>query len=278
MSSRIGIMSIILAFFAGNCAHGDLVTLFPMPPFNPTGATVNALAGPLFSSDIDSIDIPSSGSGTASAAKDGNFATHTYGVELDYSTMPGFFDSSYGAAGPFSRTATLDHRASAESIFFFAVDVPTIFDVTGFFGVTDDAGTTIAGNVELEIELLEFESFDTGAPPPDTVFYSYQVSKSTLDQVFAVGGMDGDTTNVLIGDPFGILDPGKFYRYRTLVTTNAIDIDGAGPMGAADGGASAVGEHTIVFTAAVPEPTSTVLLLLLGGMSLSLVRRRSLSP
>lgn len=271
MLARILALAFTFCLICHSTVNADEITLIPVTGFS-TGANINALAGPLFSSDIDTIDIAGPGSGTASASKSGNLATHTYAVELDYSITPAFFDSVYSS--PFSRTSTLDHRASAESIFHFTVDVPTVYEAMGFFDVVDDSGTTVPGNVELEIELLEFDSFDPFAPPPETVFYSYQVSKSTIDESFDVGMLEGDDASVLIGGPTGLLDPSKFYRYRTLVTINAIDIDGSGPLLPTDGGASAAGAHVIMFSPAsvVPEP-SALSLLLIGA--LVVLRRRS---
>ena len=248
----------------------DEITLMPMTGY-PTGASYNALAGPLFSSDLDDIAVSGSGTGTATASKDGNTATHMNAVELDYSGGPAFFESVY--AGGFSRTATLDHRASAESIFHFTVDTPAIYEAMGTFDVIDAIGTTVPGNVELEIELLAFDLADPFGSPPDVVLYSYQVSKSTIDQSFTVGGTDGDDTNVFDGSLTGLLETDKLYRYRTLVTTNAIDIDGLDPLPPTDGGATASGVHTLVISSAagVPEPGSCLALSVLG---LTLLRRR----
>ncbi|MEL7496915.1 MAG: hypothetical protein AAFN77_04855 [Planctomycetota bacterium] len=250
----------------------DEVTLIPADGF-VTGANINALAGPLFSSDLGSTDVPGPGSFGAAASKDGNSATHSLGIELDYSTGPAFFDSTYSA--PFFRTPTLDHRASAESIFYFTVDTPAFYLAEGFFAVDDEAATMVPGNVELELELLEFESLDMGAPPPTALLYSYQVSKSTIDEMFMVGGMEGDSTSVMVGDVVGLLDPSKFYRYRTLVTTNAIDIDGAGILPPTDGMATATGAHILLITP-VPEPTGTWLLFAMA-MPYLCVRRRKQS-
>lgn len=250
--------------------NADEISLVSVPGF-ATGANINALAGPLFSSDLTSVDISESGSESAFAELLGNTATHISSVELDFSGGgTAFFDSAYEA--PFSRTSTIDHRASAESIFHFTVDVPTSYEVIGAFGVFDADGTTIPGNVELEIELLET---DESGMSPVTVFYNYQVSKESMDAGFMVGGADGDSINVLDGTPFGILDPSKLYRYRTLVTTNAIDIDGTGSLPATDGGATAMGGHTILFSAAtaVPEPSTACLIGFIVLMS-PLVRKR----
>ncbi|MEM8736660.1 MAG: PEP-CTERM sorting domain-containing protein, partial [Planctomycetota bacterium] len=222
------------------------------------------------SSDMDDVDIAASGMTSASASDAGNFATHMAAVELDFGGgSTAFFDSSFD----FSRTSTLDHRASAESIFHFSVDVPTEYEIMGSFAVDDAAMTTIPGNVELEIELLEFDAFGMA---PSTMFYNWQVSKSEIDAAFMVGGMDGDTTNILDGSPIGLLDPSKVYRYRTLVTTNAIDIDGDDPMLPTNGAATAMGGHTILFTgASVPEPGSG-LVLALSALTFNFRRRRRL--
>ena len=259
------ILLIPLLFFVCFCGdptdlEADEITIIPAGGFT-TGANINALAGPLFASDIDSVDVFGPGLVTASAAKDGNFATHLHSVELDFSAAPAFFDSIYET--PFSRTSLLDHRASAESIVHFTVDTVAEFAVEGFFGVIDDPGTTVPGNVELELELLEFDSFDPMAPPPTTLLYSYQVSSSTLDAGFFAGGLDGDTTNVFDGDLVGTLDPSKFYRWRTLVTTNAIDI--AAPT---DGGAAGFGSTTLLVFApsSIPEPAFGLGWVLLVGV------------
>ncbi len=264
-------MALAVLLSIANVANADLVTLVSVPSY-PTGAHANALAGPLFSSAYHPVDIPGAGSGFAFASKLGNSATHDFSVKLDYTMTPAFFDSSY--FGPFFRTSVLGHRADAESIFHFSVDVPTKFDVSGVFSVSDSIGTTIPGNVELEIELLEFVSLAPMSPPPVVKFYSYQTSKSTIGESFVVGGMGGDTINSMIGTPLGFLDPGKFYRYRTLVTLNAIDVDGIGPILPTNGGASASGTHVIKFTAAVPEPSSFLVLTFVVGCLISQRTRR----
>lgn len=263
----------LITFISTSQISADIVTLVPMTGY-PTGASYNALAGPLFSSDLDDVAVSGPGSGTATASKDGNTATHMNAVELDYSTAPAFFESVY--SGGFFRTATLDHRASAESIFHFTVDTPAIYEAMGTFSVTDAIGTTIPGNVELEIELLAFDLADPFSAPPEVVLYSYQVSKSTIDESFTVGGMEGDDTNVFDGSLTGLLDTDKLYRYRTLVTTNAIDIDGTGPALPTDGGATASGVHTLTIAPAtgVPEPGSC-LLLSATGLFFFLRRKRN---
>lgn len=249
----------------------DEVTLIPADGY-ATGGSINALAGPLTGSDVAFLDVPGSGVDSVAAALLGNTVTHTYSVELDFSTSPAFFESVYSG---FERTSTLSHRASAESIYYFSVDVPTAYSVEGFFSVADALGTTIPGNVELEIELLEFADFSTGSPPPETKLYTYQASKSTLDVGLIAGETEGDFANEMEGSLDGVLDPGKFYRYRTLATINAIDIDGTGPEEPTDGGATATGAHIIRFSpfSGVPEPNSAGLCGLLAA-GLWIRRRR----
>ena len=269
LSARIVfLLGFLPVFCISSGVAADIVTLEPTPGL-PGGGNVSALAGPLFGSDIKSVDIFGPDGGVVSASLSGNAATHAYGVELDFSGGFAFFESEYSA--PFTRTADEAHRASAESIFQFSVDVPTIFDIEGFFEVEDASGTTVPGNVELEIELLEFDSFGPGSPPPTPVFYSYQMSKSTLNQVFEVGAADGDADNELVGAPTGLLDPTKLYTYRTLVTINAIDTDGA----LTDGAASASGAHIIKFSSAIPEPSLAGVLVLASLLGLRSVRMRS---
>ncbi|MEO1525054.1 MAG: PEP-CTERM sorting domain-containing protein [Planctomycetota bacterium] len=261
----------VLSTACPSYTNAEVVTLVPEGGF-PTGANINALAGPLLASDLDSVDIGGPGSFSAVASKDGNAATHSIGVELDYATGPAFFESTIGA--PFSRTSILGHRASAESIFFFTVDTAAEYFIDGFFAVDDSAGTVVPGNVELELELLEFDMIGAGAPPPVTLFYNYQASKSTIDQAFFAGGLDGDEASVVEGEITGILDPSKFYRYRTLTTINAIDIDGDGALPPTDGTATATGMHSLVIASAVPEPSSLGILSL-AASALFLQRRRS---
>lgn len=269
-----------ITFTCGSQLRGDIVTLLPGAGGFPTGANVNALAGPLFGSDFADADIAGAGVGSESAMLAGNAATHDYAIELDFSGAPAFFDSSYVG---FERTATIDpvlggHRASAESVFHFTVDVLTLYDVTGFFAVDDLIGTTTPGNVELEVELLEFDAPDfTPAPPPVAKLYSYQKSEATLEEGLFVGGMGGDAVNVFEGDLKGVLDPAKFYRYRTLVTMVAFDADGPGPILPTDGAAIGMGAQTITFTAAVPEPSSVSLFAAVTAWC-TFVRRRRNQP
>lgn len=218
----------------------DLVTMIPAP-FFPTGANVNTLAGPLFGSDFDEFDIPGPGMGFVGSSLLGNTALHAWSLKLDYTPGVAFMDSTWSG---FGRTATDTHRATAESIFHFMVATPTAWSISGMLSVTDATGTTIPGAVELESELATLTSFSL---PPSIVFYSYQVSTSTIDQTFMVGGMAGDSTNVLVGSPAGMLIPGTIYRLRTLATINA--------LATTNGAATATGGHTIVFSAPpVPEP------------------------
>lgn len=268
------LIALLIASFCPSNVTADVISLVPMTG-EPTGASHNALAGPLFPSDLDSVTIPGSGSTSAMASKDGNIAEHISTVELDYSVTPAFFESDFSTG--FSRTSILDHRASAESIFHFTVDSMAVYEAMGSFAVTDAVGTTIPGNVELEIELLAFDLADPFGSPPEVLLYSYQVSKSTLDAGFTVGGLAGDDTSILEGDVIGILDTDKLYRYRTLVTTNAIDIDDAGPALPTDGGAMASGGHTLIIGTpmSVPEPTSCLAISMLGLTLLG--RRRKVS-
>ena len=261
-------LGILATRLAPSTAQADIVSLVSTPDL-VTGANVNALAGPISSSDKGEADIMDPGSGVVSATKFGNTATHEYGVGFDYSSGPAFFDSVF--SDTFERTAVTGERASAESIFQFTVDTPAFYESMGFFDVVDAVGTTIPGNVELEIELLEFDAFD-GSPPSAVLFKSYQVSKTTMDQSFLVGGTDGETSE-LVGSATGLLDPSKFYRYRTLVTINAIDIDEGGPLLPTDGGASASGAHVLLISKAesIPEPTG---LGLISILAISVVFRR----
>ncbi len=121
------------------------------------------------------------------------------------------------------------------------------------------------GIVELETEFFEFTSA-AFIPPPGVppLFYSHQKSVATLNETFGIGGMGGDDTNVLAGSPVGMLMPGKGYRYRTLVTINALSTT--------NGIASATGAQSIGFTA-VPE-SSSACLFLAGGLALAMMRRR----
>ncbi len=119
------------------------------------------------------------------------------------------------------------------------------------------------GIVELEAELFEFSS-PAFTPPPGVppLFYNHQKSVATLNETFGIGGMGGDDTNMLAGSPVGLLVPGKGYRYRTLVTINA--------LATSNGTASAFGTQSIGFTA-VPEPSSAWLFLV-SGLSMTFWR------
>jgi hypothetical protein len=229
-------------------------------------ANVNALAGPAFGgggSDLEETDFLTSILGSITAAKDGNTATHSYTVNTGTFPAPVQFKSDYTS---FVRTATVDHRATAESIYHFTVSTPTMYSISGNFSVADAIGTTIPGIVELEAELFEFSS-SAFIPPPGVPpkFYNHQKSVLTLNEAFGIGGMGGDDTNVLAGSPVGMLLPGKGYRYRTLVTINALS--------STNGIASALGTQSIDFTA-VPEPTSAGILLF-AGMTLTQMLRRT---
>ena len=265
LKTRLYLTLFVAAVFAHQPVAADEIIIFDPPGF---GANANALAGPLFSSDMDIDEFTGPVVGTATATLGGNTAVHSYTFEPDFSMGPAFFDSSYDL----TRSAIEGERASAESLMYFMVDAPVTYDLMGFFSVTDEAGTTIPGNVELEMELLDVT--DMGMPPI-TLFYNWQDSEMTKDESFELGFEDGDTTNFLEGSMTGLLEPGKLYKYRTLVTVNAIDIDGAGPGPATDGTATAMGATTIVFMkpAVIPEPGSFMVVSMVALIT-SLRRRR----
>ncbi len=229
-----------------------------------TGAEFSALAGPTsstFAKDFFTPTVLPDGMALTatypSPSMPTSTATNTVALEPDFAGSVAFFDSEFSS---FLRPVTLGHRASAEGHIEFKVDTAAVFAVDGMFSV-DDAGSDF-GQVELSVDLLDITG---GAAHPTTIFSSYQKSISTTDQVFMIGGLDGDDTNVVVGTPDGLLDPSKHYALRYLVTSVATSTTTAP--------ATASGRLTFSVSA-VPEPSS-VAALLCSAAVLTLRRRRS---
>jgi hypothetical protein len=170
-------------------------------------------------------------------AIDGGSASLT-GLTLSHTGFEITFDHT--------RTGVLDALASSDSEFFFTVDAAVNYAITGTYGASDTDGRQIIQYVALQ---------EVGGPG---LFFSYQESRATPDQLFTVGNTDGDFFNMVEGSATGTLAAGEIYR---LIFFNSIQ---ASPT-AASGSATASGTLTLLL---VPEP-STALLLCVGLVGLA---------
>ncbi|MCA9193888.1 MAG: hypothetical protein KDB03_19085 [Planctomycetales bacterium] len=262
--NRAKVICLLTMFLLPAKAKADLLMIDKAPDsVFSTGANFDAIAGGLSfgTFDIDSISptvLPHMS--TLSASMSGATATHVVHLEPDFSAGPAFFDSSFTG---FARTGIDTQRATAEGHIEFKVDALSTFLLDGFFSV-DDVGSS-SGVVELEAHLVDIT---LGATHPSAIFSSYQLSKTTTDQTFMIGGMGGDDTNALLGTPMGILEPGK--RYALIYLANSL------ATSSTTDAATASGAISFKVVSSVPEPG--IFQTLLAGCLVLLGWRRTRGP
>jgi hypothetical protein len=187
------------------------------------------------------VSLPQSGS---LAAEQGGYAAST-----DYAL------SSSGL------TITFDHAVPGEAghartfgELYFTPTVNMFYELGGYYVASDPDGRTLAMEVALG---------DLGV---DVLFHNWQVSKTTPNESFLIGGQGGDIDNELFGDLTGVLTAGVTY---VLWFNFTFDDDNGSfdPLGPA----TATGTLQLAF---VPEPSVMVLLVTATCFGLLLLLRR----
>lgn len=152
----------------------------------------------------------------------------------------------------------IDDFSSGASRTSFAVTANTNYYLSGDYNVQD---MTSSGEVYLYSYLLDITN---------GIFLSVdlQVSHNTRNEHFVLGGSGGDASNYSPGSLSGNLIAGNTYEYYWYATIHGYPD--------ADGGASAVGNFTLVLgdgAAAVPEPAS-ITMFALGALGMMFARRK----
>ena len=140
----------------------------------------------------------------------------------------------------------------------FTVTANTTYNLSGYYNVLD---VTSSGKVYFQSSLYDYST-------NSYLSYDYQYSENTLNENFVVGGAGGDSYNYSLGSLSGNLIAGNTYQYywKAYVYSHPD----------ADGGASAVGNFTLVLgdgAAPVPEPAS-IAMWGLGALGMVFARRK----
>jgi hypothetical protein len=153
----------------------------------------------------------------------------------------------------------MDSIAASYGGLRFAVDAPVVYRLEGGYYASNETGTWVTQEVELENRTLRNTTLEQQWP-----FVGALGSNSTADISLELGGMPVDENDILFGSTTGTLLPGYEYElqwdYAVYHTDNT-----------AATGATAEGFFRLTL---IPEP-STALLLGLGLAVLAAGRRRS---
>ncbi len=163
------------------------------------------------------------------------------------------FGITHTRTGLFQTDSTFSGTDS-QQIRFTALE-NTVYEISGFYNVTD-AGPATA---QTPATRLNGRLFDVTAG--QTLMNSFQLSRSTANEQFVVGGLGGDDQNAFSGSLTGNLITGHEYEFGFgALTATTFDLSSQ-----TDSGSSAVGNINLTIgTSAVPEPSSLALLALSG--------------
>ncbi len=212
-----------------------------------TDWTLSVSAGEAGGSDEVTHSSPAIPFGSGQNAIDGESTSSALYLFDVMSNKEALFEMAFDHA----RSGEVDSFAQAAGEITFTVGHNLTYEIDGLYQLAGE------GNIELYVELID--NTDLFSP-----FLNLQNSSATLNQLFVVGGQDGDNSNDLSGSPTGLLAAGHEY---TLVWFYDIN-NGGGGKGSSDP-ATALGELTLTLT---PEP-GTLALLLAGGLGLATRRR-----
>jgi len=242
---RYGKWGICIVLFASTFAKADTVVL------NAGGqTTLNTVArdaslglGGAQSSRMPSalpyVDTDSVTNGSASSTTSYNFSQAMFGLTMSQ-----------------SRPGTLDSRADSVGSIFFSVTQDVLYGLAGSYSSVDS-------NPRQVLLFAKLTDVDTSA----VLFSSEQISRSTANQSFVLGGTSGDFSNTLSGSSSGTLTSGHRYvlEYQSGLYAHQADPDGA----------IATGNLTLSLTpTGTPLPTAACAgLMLMGVMNLRRSRR-----
>lgn len=165
--------------------------------------------------------------GTSSAASDYDLSNADFSITLDHSR------------------AAMNARALSRGQIFFSVDQDVDYTASGSYSAVDPEGRRIY-----------YEAFLFDHTLLSSAFFSRQVSRSTLNESFNLGGSAGDFENQSSGTLTGTILSGHEYSFQYQVWVDAYPT-------ASPSGATASGNLSLTF---VPEPTTGLLM----GMGLVL--------
>jgi len=156
-----------------------------------------------------------------------------------------------------SRTAITSNFFQAVAYIDFTPDQFVKYDLSGSLTSVDSEGRALHLRVDLH---------ETNAGP--LVYYSSQLSQSTPNESFTLGGSGGDVSNLRIGTSRGTLSSGRHYTFHYLAEI------GATPIGGLTSGAAAKGNISLNSSPSpVPSMSPAALLLLKGFVVLESYRR-----
>jgi hypothetical protein len=158
----------------------------------------------------------------------------------------------FGITSVGTRAGSLDSRSNVQPGIYFSVSLDTPYKLTGLYSV-DDPGLD-AKFVQLDVTLADVDT-------ASVLFHNLQESFGAVDEVFALGGTDGNQNNALSGSLTGMLTAG--HRYRLSYGTSIY---------AANSGAPATANGTFQMSF-VPEPCSAFLVFI--AFSLLLLCRQT---
>jgi hypothetical protein len=238
-----------LAVLLATSSPAPAVTITLNPSADATSLRVEAGAPALVATDVDT---PTSlTAASQSAAIGGSVA------ETSYTLSSQSFDFSVdhtrdGAVLLHPTFGLLGSGAASGADIYFSPDTDVGYVLSGWYSAVNPAGS-----VHFEAFLLDQT---LGA-----LFLSFQTSKSTPNETFTLGLLEGDDTNLLFGSLTGTLLAGHEYQFTYRMSM------GTGPT--ADAGATATGFVSLAF---VPEPAPAALLGL--GLAGLWVQRRRRTP
>lgn len=227
-----------------------------------SAALVNISSSEHFAIVWDSVEVQSSTDDLraipTSATATANVGATSASTQVSYTTTDG--QTLLSGSATLARSGSLSATGYARGQIYFTVAEDTPYALSGA-ATADDS--TVAGRFFLRGALLDLTS-------GQHLFYSYQESRSTLDESFSLGAMSGDHSNNKIGEMTGMLVASRtyFFEYGMYAQSSSR----LNP-GTAEGFVTlTIGEREAA--GGVPEPAVWALLLA-GGVGHVASRRRA---
>ena len=166
----------------------------------------------------------------------------------------GLHNSVFNISFDHTRSDIVGSRASSTGNIYFKSDTDITFSASGAYSVLDSVGRKVSLNVYLY-------DFTAGS----YLFRSNQVSQSTANESFVLGGIGGDSINTSFGSLVGQILAGNVYAFHYEALIENV------PAGSV-AGATALGSIQLLL---IPEPGTAVLMSFgLVGLGVSGSRRR----